>query len=231
MPNNIRDYISEELGCAPILINSALVSAQNRKRLYWTNITGVTQPTDRGILLNDILQSGMPYHDKSHCMTASYGGAVLWNSLERSQRSMIAEPIALTEKSQTILATMYKENALSMAKRRKMGLFVAEQAGAQGHDGKVYNVQDNLISLSNSYGVPMGKFKINLPDGYYTIRKLSPIEAERLQTLPDNYTALGVNDEGKTVDISKTQRYRAIGNGWTVDVIAHILSHVAKDQL
>ena len=230
MPNNIRHYISQELGCAPILINSALVSAQNRKRLYWTNIKGVTQPTDRGILLKDILESGMPYQDKSHCMTASYGGAVLWNSLERSQRSMVAEPIALTEKSQTILATMYKENALSMAKRRKMGLFVAEHAGAQGQGGKIYNVQDNFISLSNSYGVPMGKFKIDLPDGYYTIRKLSPIEAERLQTLPDNYTALGIDDEGKTVKTSTTQRYKAIGNGWTVDVIAHILSHVAKGR-
>jgi DNA (cytosine-5)-methyltransferase 3A len=65
-----------------------------------------------------------------------------------------------------------------------------------------------------------------LPDGDYTVRKLTPVEAERCQTLPDNYTAFGIDDNGKTVDISKTQRYKAIGNGWTVDVIAHILSYM-----
>ena len=243
MPNNIRDYISEELGCAPILINSALVSAQNRKRLYWTNIKGVTQPTDRGILLKDILESGMPYQDKSHCMTASYSGAVLWNSLGRSQRSMVAEPIALTEKSQTILATMYKENALSMVKRRKMGLFVAEEVshapirlgsmGAGGQGNRIYSIQGKTVSLvanGGGLGAKTGLYKIDLPDGDYCIRKLTPIEAERLQTLPDNYTSLGIDDDGKTVEISKTQRYKAIGNGWTVDVISHILSHIAKGR-
>jgi len=68
-------------------------------------------------------------------------------------------------------------------------------------------------------------YKINLPDGDYSVRKLTPMEAERCQTLPDNYTAYGVDDNGKTVNISNTQRYKAIGNGWTVEVIAHILSH------
>ena len=72
-------------------------------------------------------------------------------------------------------------------------------------------------------GAKTGLYKIDLPDGDYTIRKLTPIEAERCQTLPDNYTALGVDDNGKTVNISNTQRYKAIGNGWTVDVIAHML--------
>jgi DNA (cytosine-5)-methyltransferase 3A len=52
------------------------------------------------------------------------------------------------------------------------------------------------------------------------------IEAERCQTLPDDYTAFGVDDSGNTVNISNTQRYKAIGNGWTVDVIAHIFSHM-----
>jgi DNA (cytosine-5)-methyltransferase 3A len=97
MPNNIKSYISEEFGCEPILINSALVSAQNRKRLYWTNIKGITQPADKGILLKDILDGGIPYQEKSHCLTANYSSAVLWNSLERSQRSMIAEPVRIAQ--------------------------------------------------------------------------------------------------------------------------------------
>ena len=76
-------------------------------------------------------------------------------------------------------------------------------------------------------GGKVGLYKVDLPDGDYIIRKLTPIEAERCQTLPDNYTALGTDDKGKTVNISNTQRYKCVGNGWTVDIITHILSHMA----
>lgn len=81
---DIKAFISSQLGVEPIMINSALVSAQQRKRCYWTNIPNVTQPTDRGILLKDILESGLSWQDKSYCLTASYDGAVLWNTLQRS---------------------------------------------------------------------------------------------------------------------------------------------------
>lgn len=98
---NIKDFISEHLGVRPIMINSALVSAQNRKRCYWTNIPNVTQPEDKGILVNDILEGGgMSYTDKAYCMTASYNGAVLWNSLERNQRSMVAVPLKSQSKGE-----------------------------------------------------------------------------------------------------------------------------------
>lgn len=133
------------------LINSALVSAQNRQRYYWTNFK-VAQPNDRGILLRDVLQDGES--DK--------------------------------EKSQTILATIYKENAKSMVKRNKMGLCVSDRN-------------------SNEYE----------KDGIH-YRKLTPLECERLQTIPDNWTSM----------LSNTQRYKSIGNGWTIDVIAHILKHI-----
>ena len=280
MPGNIKDYISDELGCEPILINSALVSAQQRKRLYWTNIEGISQPSDKGILLKDILQSGIPYQDKSHCITATYSGAEFRSSIEKKKRTMIAEPIALADKSQTILSTLYKENALSMVKRQKTGLFVAEAVDAEdvgaalrtradengsfkrlevrddgklnalttvqtdsvicspvrigtigkgGQGERIYSVHGKTVSMfanGGGGGAKTGLYKINLPDGDYTVRKLSVIEAERCQTLPDNYTAVGIDDNGKTVNISNTQRYKAIGNGWTVDVIAHILSHM-----
>ena len=90
---NIKSEISRYLGVEPIMINSALVSAQQRKRCYWTNIPNVTQPDDKGILLNDILESGIGWQDKSYCMTSSYAGAIISNTLERSQRTMIAEPV------------------------------------------------------------------------------------------------------------------------------------------
>jgi len=281
MPSNIKDYISDELGCEPVLINSALVSAQQRKRLYWTNIEGISQPSDKGILLKDILESGIPYQDKSHCITATYQGAEFRSSLEKKKRTMIAEPIALADKSQTILSTLYKENALSMVKRQKTGLFVAEAVDTEdvgaalrtradengsfkrlevrddgklnalttvqtdsvvcspvrvgtyatgGQGNRIYSVHGKTVSMcanGGGRGAKTGLYKINLPDGDYTVRKLSVVEAERCQTIPDNYTAFGIDDNGKTVNISNTQRYKAIGNGWTVDVIAHILSHMS----
>ena len=183
---NIKDFISEQLGVKPIMINSALVSAQERKRCYWTNIPGVCQPEDKGILLKDILESGISWQDKSYCMTAGYNGAIFRNTLQKSQRSMIAEPVRIG------------------------------QYGNGGQGQRIYSVRGKSVTLSANGGgqeAKTGLYKIDLSDGDYIIRKLTPVEAERLQTLPDNYT------EG----ISKTQRYKCIGNGWTVDVIAHIL--------
>lgn len=189
---NIKDFITEQLGVEPMMINSALVSAQQRKRLYWTNIP-VNSLQDKGILLQDVLESGMSYTDKSYCLTASYNGAVFWNSLQRKQRSMVAEPVRLG------------------------------QIGKGGQAQRIYSVKGKSVTLSangGGQGAKTGLYKIDLPDGNYVIRKLTPVEAERLQTLPDNYT------EG----ISKTQRYKCIGNGWTVDVIAHILSGIDMNE-
>lgn len=187
---NIKDEISAKLGVQPILINSALVSAQQRKRCYWTNIPGITQPEDRGILLNDIIDpEAVGWNKKSYCMTANYAGATLRNTLERHQRTMVAVPIRIGD------------------------------IGSKSQGQRVYSVYGKSICLSaltGGQGGGTGLYKIDLPDGDYVIRKLTPIEAERLQTLPDNYTA----------GVSNTQRYKQVGNGWTVDVIAHILSFI-----
>jgi DNA (cytosine-5)-methyltransferase 3A len=246
MPQSIRGYISEELGCDPLLLNSALVSAQHRKRLYWTNIRGVGQPEDKGILLRDILETGMAARQKSYCIDACYykGGSKHRLDNQSGKRQMVYEPIALADKSQTILSTLHKENALSMLKRGKTGLFCAQETesaglvcspvrvgsyGTGGQGNRVYSVHGKTVALmanGGGRGGKVGLYKIDLPDGDYTVRKLTPIEAERCQTLPDNYTALGVDDKGKTVSISNTQRYKSVGNGWTVDAVAHILRHM-----
>lgn len=187
---NIKDEISAKLGVQPIMINSALLTGQQRKRCYWTNIPGIVQPIDKGILLSDILDEGaVGWTNKAYCMTANYAGAVLSNTLERKQRTMVAVPI-------------------------RVGHF---GTGAQAQ--RIYSINGKSVTLSASgggHGGKTGLYKIDLPDGDYGIRKLTPIEAERLQTLPDNYT------EG----VSNSQRYKCIGNGWTVDVIVHILSYL-----
>ena len=90
---NIKNEISKTLGVEPIVINSSLVSGQHRKRCYWTNIPHVTQPLDKGILLQDVLENGVSWQNKSYCVTASYQDAAFHNTLERKQRTMVAVPV------------------------------------------------------------------------------------------------------------------------------------------
>lgn len=93
----IRAQITRELGVEPILINSALVSAQNRQRLYWTNIPGVEQPEDLGILLRDILESGLPLKEKGYTLKANYANAGAINGVcgQHFPAPMAAEPVRI----------------------------------------------------------------------------------------------------------------------------------------
>lgn len=169
MKKEYQDIISSYLGVEPIMINSNLVSAQNRVRYYWTNIPITEMPTDKGILLKDIIENGFIDRSKAYCIDANYWkGGNFTQYYTKARRQLVFK-----DKAQTILSTIYKENAKSMMQRKKLGLVVS--------------------------------------DGDYA-RKLTPIECERLQTVPDNYTKC----------VSDTQRYKMLGNGWTVDVIAHI---------
>lgn len=170
-----------------------------------------------------------------YCMTASYDGAVLYNTLERKQRTMVAEPIPIntyqgTDKSRTVMAGYHKYGEATIIKNPGFngGTTAVATPVRIGHYGKggqgqrIYSVAGKSVTLSangGGQGAKTGLYKIDLPDGDYVIRKLTPVEAERLQTLPDNYTA----------GISNTQRYKCIGNGWTVDVIAHILGGLHND--
>lgn len=204
---NIKEFISEQLGVQPITINSALVSAQQRRRCYWTNIPRVEQPKDCGIVVDDILIGEckrcamMPCEgNKAHTITASYAKAAenpFSNYVSERGRQRIA--VKLNDK---------------MNETIRIGTI-----GKGGQAQRIYSVRGKSATLSangGGQGAKTGLYKIDLPDGDYIIRKLTPIEAERLQTLPDNYTA----------GISNTQRYKCIGNGWTVDVIAHIFKRL-----
>jgi DNA (cytosine-5)-methyltransferase 3A len=240
---DIKAFISQQLGVEPIMINSALVSAQHRKRCYWTNIPNVTQPEDKSIMLADVLENAVPWQDKSYCMTASYDGAVLYNTLERKQRTMVAIPVGAAQRGRyTQTGSRNKkveggtEQFIEVRKDNKSNCLTTVQKDSLvcspvrvGHYGKggqgqrIYSIVGKSVTLSangGGQGAKTGLYKIDLPDGDYVIRNLTPVEAERLQTLPDNYTA----------GISNTQRYKCIGNGWTVDVIAHILRYMRGDN-
>ena len=194
-----QQVISQYLGVEPIEINSSLVSAQHRKRLYWTNIP-FEMPDDKNILLKDILENGlasdkMTKDGKAYCLTARYQGAVWWNSIQRKQRTMVRveKPIS------------------------KYGLQQIGVADLNGHDllKRVYSSEGKSPTL-NAHGGGNTEPKIGEKNFW---RKLTPLECERLQTVPDNYTQ----------GVSNTQRYKMIGNGWTVDVIAHIFKNITKE--
>lgn len=114
----IREQITKELGVEPILINSALVSAQNRQRLYWTNIPGVEQPEDMGILLRDILERGIPLQEKAYTLKAQYYKNGMANFITNGgfAATAVAEPINITAdgKAQCLRATYYKDGIRNM---------------------------------------------------------------------------------------------------------------------
>ena len=226
MKKEYQDVISKYLGCEPLLINSSLVSAQTRKRLYWTNIPNVSQPEDKGIILKDIIESGcvddrMMNKNKSHCLTARYAGAVWWNSIERRQRTMIS----------------IEEVNGKLRHREATKKGYAEAAEGEGLDltfpksktrrGRAMKEKSNcLTAASHEMGIVIDPSKPN-PDKSssekLSWRKLTPLECERLQTVPDGYTL--VMDGGKQ-KVSNSQRYKMLGNGWTIDVITHILKNI-----
>lgn len=250
MKQEYQDIISKYLGVEPIEINSSLVSAQNRKRLYWTNIPNIQQPHDKGIMLKDIVHEGegvgvakqgteiVGTQEKSNCLLArDYKG--FGNQQMTGVFEWLNEYIVPFDKTLQILD---KE-----VQKGKIGYFRTDSQA-----NRVYYIHGKAVTLCGEAGggaAKMGQYlfgcitpdRVNkrqngqrfsegnkfytltaqdqhgvLVEGY--IRKLTPIECERLQTLPDNYT------EG----ISNSQRYKCLGNGWTADVIAHILGYLPK---
>lgn len=231
MKQEWQDIISECLGVKPIMINSALVSAQNRVRLYWTNIN-VDQPDDKGIMLKDIIHEGEVDRDKAVCLDSNYhkgGGANVY--FTKSRRQIVMETLnEYIVPHDDVLGILNKE-----VERGKVGyvhgvyyvhgkpVSVGSGIGDYLHgcitpdrlnkrqNGQRFNDGQKFYTLTaqDKHGI--------LIEGY--IRKLTPIECERLQTVPDDYT--------KVDGVSNTQRYKMLGNGFTVDVISHILKGVS----
>lgn len=239
MKNEDRDAITAVLrGIYPetecIMINSALVSAQQRKRYYWTN-WHVEQPQDKGILLKDVLETtGETTENKSYALTTRYSGYCFPHDHERHKKSDVFEPVGATmrtredengkfkrlevngqEKANSI-TTVQTDSMICEPKR--IGT-IAGTIGSQG--SRIYSVRGKSVSLNangGGGGAKTGLYKIDLPDGDYIVRKLTPRECARLQTYPERCFDVA--------SISNTQWYKAFGNGWTVDVIAHILKGI-----
>ena len=193
--------INDHTGVKPVFINSALVSAQNRQRFYWTN-WDFPLPEDRGLVLSDVLEEGVVDREKSYCIDANYyKGGSLKNYLDKKRRQIVLSQ---------------SENRLYTIKPVQVN--ASKKAGGQQsqmHE-RVFHPYGKSHSLTASCANTT-----NVAKDSETYRKLTPIECERLQTVPDDYTN----------HVSNTQRYKMLGNGWTVDVIAHILSFMPIDDL
>ena len=291
--------LSKAIGVKPIEINSALVSAQNRRRLYWTNIgmesmglfgdmeSIIKQPKDKGILLKDILEeevndkyflsekmvNGFLAHNKRHIEEKNQTG-FNWKPTEgdkkanclRANAALCATDNSVivgqlghkkdfeeSDKTQCLLQRDYKgmnnygiNVVVHNTQKRdpnRPSIKNNKNAGGSGHlsraDGKTYcldSQQSNAVEIIAMRGRPneeggyTPKFETNNSGKSNClinstninliktnrIRRLTPIECERLQTVADNYTN----------HVSDSQRYKMLGNGWTVDVIAHIFSYI-----
>ena len=213
MKQEYEDVITNYLGVSPIKINSSLVSAQNRVRLYWTNIPNITQPEDKGIRLIDIFEFDVdekiyeaPYYKRYD----KDDGCIGYIGKQPKQATRV---YSTNNKSQCI-------TALGGGQGGKTGLYELPISGAiRGRqitpNSKEYTQMLELRE-DNKTNTLTTATKDNVIFHNSKCRKLTPTECEKLQTVPDGYT------EG----VSNSQRYKMLGNGWTVEVIKHIFKNM-----
>jgi DNA-cytosine methyltransferase len=286
MKKDIEAEINKLVGIKPVVINSALLSAQNRKRNYWIGgyndgkvyQIGIPQPNDRGILLKNIIENGEIDRDKSFCIDANYyKGGNLEQYFDKSRRQLIfggairgryldgdGKKLDSTVRSQAGLTEQCielredgKSNCLTSVQKDSLCVQVGN-AGITNRrrDDAVYSIygkNPTLMAISGGQKEPKIALE-QLPRGFNkggcfteksptlssnswehnnylsknTLywRKLTPIECERLQTFPDDYTKYGIDNKGNQIIISNSQRYKMLGNGFTRDIISHIVSHI-----
>ena len=205
MKKEYEDIITEYLGVKPIAINSELFSAQDRKRIYWTNINFKALPTENKLTVEDILEDEV---DVKYYIEPKRSVVICENGVKKRKIAFIGS----NSQGNRIYNIHGKSVCLcgeGGGLGAKTGLYALPcltpdrlEKRQNGRRFKPSNSKFYTLTAMDKHGI--------LTDNF--IRKLTPIECERLQTVPDNYTKIA----------SDNQRYRMLGNGWTVDVIAHI---------
>ena len=212
MKKESMDVITEALGVEPIFINSRLFSAQNRPRMYWTNIPFDVPTEDKGIVLKDILEPEVEekYYAGKKLRESYMGG----NQLNPKYKSQCNTIYPTDGKFATLCAGTHGYSFGYVPAPSPDGLILVGDAGISdkySYVNRVYHPDGKGPSLVSSDG---GHLQPKISDNTTTYRKLTPLECERLQTVPEGYTDKGISD---------TQRYKMLGNGWTVDVVSHIM--------
>lgn len=249
MKKEYLEIISDYLGVKPVFINSSLVSAQNRQRYYWAN-WDFQQPEDKGVLLSDILQVGVDAnYDVGGELDKKYADGDQLNPSYKSQANTIHRDKAATicagthgyvngyvdkkyylskkaeayinqpDRIKKKLTSINGEKSIclmSQYDQSKNGTFLCVDS-----NGRLCDEKTGPITQRYAKGVEThGSNPFIYEESTTRFRKLTPIECERLQTVPDNYTN----------HVSNTQRYKMLGNGWTVDVIAHIFKSIPNQK-
>ena len=225
MKKEYQDIITEYLGIEPIVINSNLVSAQNRTRYYWTNIPNITQPKDKELLLKDITEDGLRSLGLAQRGRYNEDGKVVQKyELNGTEKS---NAMTTVSKDSLLFIPVDKHSSKSvlvcidgvMKPTHKLWLDngkLLQRNFSQGN--RVYSSEGKSATLNANSGGIGGKTGLYEIEG--VIRKLTRLECERLQTVPDGYTSI----------VSDTQAIKMLGNGWTVDVIAHIFNQMALQK-
>ena len=237
MKKEYEQIITDHLGVEPIFINSALVSAQNRKRLYWTNIPNVTEPKDKGITWGDVRERGV--NTECYYYTEK---AMQWLARVSQKKNKTLMVHSDADKMQMLEASHHKKysnqrffgivdlpkNEQAIAAMRGRYLIAGKrQDGKQKTKGLTkqyiefrYDGKTNALTTVTKDNVVVPFTLPNrIPADEFFFRYITPLECERLQTVPDNYSAI----------VSNSQRYKMLGNGWTVSVVSHIFSYLPKE--
>ena len=270
MTNESRAVITEALRADYIEIDSALVSAQRRRRLYWSNIPNITQPADRNLMLKDILIDGennLPmysnihggFNEKEPRITQTHGKnptltASQPNKIEdkyyysQTMENYISDPVRIKKQytaisdgnDKALPLTTFTPRGLGTSIRIPDKYYLSEKMKKTVTTNPPNYNMDNKNKIDPEKSPPinstMHKGHRAYQDPYVSdnnykpidksnIRKILPVEAERLQTVEDNYTAKGISDR-KIVSISDSKRYTMLGNGWNVETICHILKNI-----
>ena len=269
MKKEHQDRISDGIGVDPIMINSQDFSAHHRKRLYWTNIKiDGWHDLNQDVSLKDILEDGFVDRDKSHCLDANYfkGGSMKMYK-EKSRRQLVFDTekkkgcrqVGIADiKGYDIIKRVYDPEYKAPALTTMQGGWrqpkVWDKCGAfrgrykvdgvrQDHKMKVAGLTTQQLEVrtdnkTNSL-TTVQKDNVLVDEEKLYWRNLTPLECERLQTVPDGYTEIGQfesyfeevtepKDWRYRKTISNTQRYKMLGNGWTVAVISHIMKNMEK---
>lgn len=234
MKKEYQEVITDYLGVEPMFINSALVSAQNRKRLYWTNIPNITEPVDKQIVWGDVRERGVDAENYYYTEKA-----MQWLARHSQRKGKTLDVHKDNEKMQMIEASHHKKyssqrffGVVDLPKNQQV---VAAMRGRYLVNGKRQDGKQKTKGLTKQYIEFRYDGKTNalttvtkdnvvvpftlpnrIPADEFFFRYITPLECERLQTVPDGYTDC----------VSNTQRYKMLGNGWTVDVIAHIFKNL-----
>lgn len=267
MKKSNLEFFDDLFGVERIHINSALISAQNRQRVYWTNIQNIEQPEDKHIYLKDIIEDGVVDRDKSLVLLTTYGGVVrrryevksmhqivysdkehfkggnLWTEdvpnvvalteqrteeakrIRREHRAKTGEDFSPRRGKELVPRTDGKANCLTTTPTKESTVCIQTGvADIKGHDQikRTYSVEGKSPTLTSQSG---GNHEPKITTSETTWRKLTPTECERLQTIEDDWT-LVPHPVYKNKMMSKTQRYKMLGNGFTIDVICHILENM-----